>query len=147
MALPRSTMHGGAVRWTGAGNPPFPCTNDSIAALLRHVGGAKRVDLDPAIVAQLTPWGGVTYVEWLLQQILVCLPSEERIILTGLLDELDQAAIGEQLHRDRNWVRRRIQKYLIPRLVALITKAVELPQYSATAMFSAQCASVMPQKG
>jgi hypothetical protein len=131
-------MHGGAVRWTGAGTPPFPCTNDSIAALLRHVGGAKRVDLDPAIAAQLTPWGGVTYVEWLLQQILVCLPSEERIILAGLLDELDQGTIGEQLHRDRNWVRRRIQKHLIPRLVALITKAVELPQYNCTLMFSAQ---------
>jgi hypothetical protein len=135
MALPRTTTHGGAMRWPGADNPPFPCTTDTIAAFLRHVGGAKRFALDATLVTQIAPWGGIPYIEWLLRQLLACLPDDERAILAGLLNELDQATIGEQLHRDRNWVRRRIHNQLIPRLVALIPKAVEMPQYSAAAMF------------
>lgn len=142
MALSRSIVHGGTVQWTGTGNPPFPCTEDVILAVLRHVGGAKRPPLDPIIARQLTPWGGVAYVEWLFGQLVPLLPVEERTILSRLLAQQDQAAIGFHFHHNRNWVRKRIRHHLVPRLVALITMVAPLPQYSIQAMVKQRAADL-----
>jgi hypothetical protein len=134
MALPSSRSPGNPVRWTGTGHPPFPCTEDMLAAVLRHVGGSRRSRLDADIVVQLEPWGGIAYVEWLLRQIIGCLPDDEQVVLAGLLRNESHAHIGLQLHHHRNWVTDCVRDRLIPRLVALMTMAAQMPQYSTQTM-------------
>ena len=134
MALPRSLVPGTPVRWTDPGHPPVPWTEDMLAAVLRHVGGSRRARLDAGIVAQLAPWGGVAYVEWLLRQVVGCLPDDEQAVLAGLLRHESHAHIALQMHHHRNWVTDCVRDRLIPRLVALITMAAQLPHYSTQTM-------------
>lgn len=134
MALPRSTPPVRTVRWTGAGHASFPCTEEMMTAVLRHVGGTRRVRLDPIIEASLEPWGGVTYVAWLLRQIVGCLPADEQVILTGLLNNQSHTCIGLQLHHHRNWVINCIRDRLIPRLVTIIPMVAHMPHYSMQTM-------------
>jgi hypothetical protein len=148
MALPRPTAQGGAARWAGAESPPFPCTTAVITAVLRHVSGAKRHRLDPAVAAAITPWGGIVYLEWLFGQLTAYLPRDEQVILVGLLRYQSHAAIAVQLHRHRNWVTECISDRLIPRLVIIIDLAVQVPHYSMLAMFQPDRAPVpQPQNG
>jgi hypothetical protein len=148
MALPRPAVHEGAVRGIGAGIQPFPCTTDVITAVLRHVSGAKRHRLDPAVAAAITPWGGIVYLEWLFHQLAVYLPRDEQVILLGLLRYQSHTAIAVQLHRHRNWVTERIRDRLIPRLVIIVDLAAQVPHYSMQAMFHPDRAPMaQPQQG
>lgn len=134
MVMPQPPAPGSPVRWTAPGHSPFPWTEAMLAAVLRHVGGSRRSRLDAGIVAQLEPWGGIAYVEWLLRQIVGCLPDDEQVVLAGLLRNESHARIGLQLHHHRNWVTDCVRDRLIPRLVALMTMAAQMPQYSSQTM-------------